>query len=114
MSQTPADDLATQEDRIRSGGGPKAVERQHEKNRLTARERIDLLTDRGSFFELGLWAAWNMYAEWGGAPWAGVVTGVGWVFGRVVILIVNDERVKVGTFFHVNWTSVSLAQRSSL
>src|SRR5262245_47571855 len=111
MSQTPADDLATQEDRIRSGGGPKAVERQHEKNRLTARERIDLLTDRGSFFELGLWAAWNMYAEWGGAPSAGVVTGVGSVSGRRVMLIANDATVKDGAFFPMTCKKVLRAQR---
>ncbi len=60
------DDLANQEERIRLGGGPKAIERQHDKNRLTARERIERLAEPGSFFELGLWAAWNMYAEWGG------------------------------------------------
>src|SRR5262245_5236539 len=111
MSKTPADDLATQEDRIRSGGGPKAVERQHEKNRLTARERIDLLTDRGSFFELGLWAAWGMYAEWGGAPSAGVVTGIGSVSGRRVMLIANDATVKAGAFFPMTCKKVLRAQR---
>ena len=93
------DDLATQEDTIRLGGGPKAIERQHEKNRLTARERIDRLVDPGTFFELGLWAAWNMYAEWGGAPSAGVVTGIGTVAGRRVMIIANDATVKAGAFF---------------
>src|SRR5947209_6259205 len=62
-----------EEDRIRLGGGPKAIERQHAKGRLTARERVDRLADPGiPFFELGLWAGWNMYQEWGGAPSAGV------------------------------------------
>jgi 3-methylcrotonyl-CoA carboxylase beta subunit len=111
MSKTPVEDLATQEDRIRLGGGPKAVERQHEKNRLTARERIALLTDRGSFFELGLWAAWNMYAEWGGAPAAGVVTGVGTVAGRRVMVIANDATVKAGAFFPMTCKKVLRAQR---
>ncbi|MBO0697211.1 MAG: acyl-CoA carboxylase subunit beta [Zavarzinella sp.] len=105
------DDLVTQEDRIRLGGGPKAVERQHEKNRLTARERIDLLTDRGTFFELGLWAAWDMYAEWGGAPSAGVVTGVGGVAGRQVMVIANDATVKAGAFFPMTCKKVLRAQR---
>ena len=60
--------LAEQEADIRLGGGQAAIERQHKKGRLTARERIDKLIDPGTtFFELGLWAAWGMYAEWGGA-----------------------------------------------
>ena len=64
--------FADQEELIRQGGGPKAIQRQHAKNRLTARERIAKLLDpeRG-FFELGLWAGWGMYEEWGGAPSAG-------------------------------------------
>lgn len=105
------EDQAGQEDRIKLGGGTKAIERQHEKNRLTARERIDRLTDPGSFFELGLWAGWNMYAEWGGAPAAGVVTGVGTVAGRSVMLIANDATVKAGAFFPMTCKKVLRAQR---
>jgi len=105
------DDLVTQEDRIRLGGGPKAVERQHEKKRLTARERIDRLADPGTFFELGLWAAWNMYTEWGGAPSAGVVTGVALVAGRRVMVIANDATVKAGAFFPMTCKKVLRAQR---
>ena len=60
--------LRRQEDVIRQGGGAKAIERQHAKGRLTARERIARLLDPGAeFFELGLWAAWGMYRDWGGA-----------------------------------------------
>ena len=69
------EDLSPLEAQIRLGGGQKAIDRQHEKNRLTARERIDRLVDRRGFHELGLWAAWGMYSEWGGAPSAGVITG---------------------------------------
>jgi 3-methylcrotonyl-CoA carboxylase beta subunit len=105
------DDLAAQEEKIRLGGGPKAVERQHEKNRLTARERIDRLTDADTFFELGLWAGWNMYTEWGGAPAAGVVTGVGKVAGRSVMVIANDATVKAGAFFPMTCKKVLRAQR---
>ena len=62
----------------RQGGGEKAIESQHKKGRLTARERIALLIDPGTeFFELGAYVAWGMYEEWGGAPAAGVVTGLG-------------------------------------
>src|SRR5438067_1698688 len=83
-------ELRAEEAKLRAGGGNKAITRQHEKNRLTARERLTRLVDGNTFFELGLWAAWNMYQEWGGAPSAGVVTGIGRVAGRQVMLIAND------------------------
>src|SRR5881628_960667 len=105
-------DLTPDEDRIRQGGGPKAIARQHEKGRLTARERVAKLIDPGDpFFELGLWAAWNMYAEWGGAPSAGVVTGIGTVAGRRVMVIANDATVKAGAFFPMTCKKVLRAQR---
>jgi 3-methylcrotonyl-CoA carboxylase beta subunit len=104
-------DLATEEATIRLGGGAKAIDRQHEKNRLTARERIAKLVDRGEFFELGLWAAWGMYKEWGGAPSAGVVTGIGTVSGRQVMVIANDATVKAGAFFPMTCKKVLRAQR---
>src|SRR3989440_9383720 len=104
--------LAEQEDRIRQGGGAKAIERQHAKHRLTARERIARLIDPDTeLFELGLWAAWGMYAEWGGAPSAGVVTGVGTVSGRRVMVVANDATVKAGAFFPMTAQKVLRAQR---
>ena len=76
--------LRQQEDTLRQGGGAKAIEAQHNKKRLTARERLDLLLDPGEeFLELGLFAAYGMYEEWGGAPSAGVVTGLGRIAGRL-------------------------------
>src|SRR3954462_11786570 len=105
-------DLAAEEDRIRLGGGAKAIDRQHEKGRLTARERIAKLLDPGeSLFELGLWAAWGMYKEWGGAPSAGVVTGIGRVGGQRVMVIANDATVKAGAFFPMTCKKVLRAQR---
>src|SRR5690348_16781669 len=68
--------IHNEEEKMREGGGPKAIESQHAKVRLTARERINLLADQGSFFELGVYAAYGMYEEWGGAPAAGVITGL--------------------------------------
>ena len=103
--------LTTEETTIRLGGGVKAIDRQHEKGRMTARERIDKLVDAGCFFELGLWAAWNMYADWGGAPSAGVVTGVGQVSGRRVMIVANDATVKAGAFFPMTCKKVLRAQR---
>jgi acetyl-CoA carboxylase carboxyltransferase component len=107
--------LSDEEDRIRLGGGPKAIDRQHEKGRLTARERVAQLLDPDTdFLELGLWAAWGMYAEWGGAPSAGVVTGVGTVSGRRVMVIANDATVKAGAFFPMTCKKVLRAQRIAL
>jgi acetyl-CoA carboxylase carboxyltransferase component len=108
-------DLTAEEDRIRLGGGQKAVERQHEKGRLTARERIARLLDpQTRFFELGLWAAWGMYQEWGGAPSAGVVTGIGSISGRSAMIVANDATVKAGAFFPMTCKKVLRAQRIAL
>src|SRR5689334_5836492 len=93
-------DLAKQESHIRQGGGKKALDRQQAKGRLTARERIAQLIDpKTDLFVLGLWAGHGKYAEWGGAPSAGVVTGVGTVAGRRLMVIANDATVKAGAFF---------------
>src|SRR6202050_5753235 len=67
--------VRNEEEKIREGGGAKAIDSQHGKSRLTARERINLLADPGSFLELGLYAAHKMYEEWGGASAGGGVTG---------------------------------------
>ncbi len=106
------DEFRHEETTIRAGGGPQAIKRQHDKGRLTARERIAKLTD--DFFELGLWAAWNMYADWGGAPSAGVVTGVGMVGKQQVMLIANDATVKAGAFFPLTAKKVLRAQRIAM
>ncbi len=100
---------------IQQGGGEKAIESQHTKGRLTARERIALLIDPGTqFFELGSYVAWGMYEEWGGAPSAGVVTGLARVHGRLVMLIVNDATVKAGAFFPMTAKKVIRAQNISI
>ena len=103
--------LRQQEEEIRQGGGPKAIEAQHGKKRLTARERLALLLDPGEeFLELGLFAAYGMYEEWGGAAAAGVVTGLGSVAGRLVMVIANDATVKAGAFFPMTAKKVLRAQ----
>ncbi|MBL8758362.1 MAG: acyl-CoA carboxylase subunit beta [Phycisphaerae bacterium] len=99
------------EAKIKLGGGPSAIDRQHEKGRLTARERIDRLIDPGTFFqEFGLWAAYEMYKEAGGAPAAGVVTGIGVVQGRRCMIIANDATVKAGAFFPMTCKKIIRAQ----
>lgn len=107
-----AEAIAAQEAQIKLGGGLKAIERQHEKNRLTARERIQRLTDPGSrFLELGLWAGYGLYDEVGGAVSAGVVVGVGTVSARRVVIVANDATVKAGAFFPMTCKKVLRAQR---
>jgi 3-methylcrotonyl-CoA carboxylase beta subunit len=100
---------------ILQGGGAKAIESQHKKNRLTARERIAGLIDSGtSFFELGLYAAYEMYEEWGGAPSAGTITGLARVHGRQFMLIANDATVKAGAFFPMTAKKVIRAQNIAI
>ena len=112
------EEYALTEKQIRLGGGVAAIERQHEKGRLTARERVDRLLDPpvGSesrptrFMELGLWAAHGMYKEYGGAPAAGVVTAIGAVQGRRCMIIANDATVKAGAFFPMTCKKIIRAQ----
>jgi acetyl-CoA carboxylase carboxyltransferase component len=106
--------IHNEEEKIREGGGAKAIESQHSKGRLTARERIALLADPGSFFELGIYTAHEMYEEWGGAPAAGVITGLARVHTRLVMLIVNDATVKAGAFFPMTSKKVIRAQNIAI
>ena len=107
--------LRASEDEIRLGGGAKAAEAQRAKGRLTVRERLALLLDEGTeFLELGLWAAHGMYGEYGGAPAAGVVTGLGRVSGRLCMIVANDATVKAGAFFPMTAKKVLRAQTIAL
>ncbi len=107
--------VRNEEEALREGGGAKAIEAQHKKGRLTARERLSLLLDPGTeLFELGTYAAWKMYEEWGGAPAAGVVTGLGEVQGRAFMIIANDATVKAGAFFPMTAKKVIRAQNIAI
>jgi 3-methylcrotonyl-CoA carboxylase beta subunit len=106
--------IRNEEEKIREGGGAKAIESQHNKGRLTARERIQLLADPGSFFELGNYAAFGMYEEWGGAPSAGVITGLARIHTRLVMIIANDATVKAGAFFPMTSKKVIRAQNIAI
>ncbi len=103
-----------EEEQIREGGGRKAIDSQHSKGRLTARERIERLVDPGSFFELGLFAAYRMYEEWGGAPSAGVITGLARIETRMIMIIANDATVKAGAFFPMTSKKVIRAQNIAI
>ena len=107
--------LRGEEDAIRAGGGAKAAAAQRAKGRLTVRERLALLVDEGTeLMELGLWAAHGMYGEYGGAPAAGVVTGLGRVCGRLCMIVANDATVKAGAFFPMTAKKVLRAQTIAL
>src|SRR5690348_17778653 len=107
--------IKNEEEGIRQGGGPKAIESQHKKGRLTARERIAKLIDaKSQFFELSVYAAYEMYEEWGGAPSAGTVTGLAKVCGRTFMLIANDATVKAGAFFPMTAKKVIRAQNIAI
>jgi acetyl-CoA carboxylase carboxyltransferase component len=107
--------LRAEEVTIREGGGAKAAEAQRAKGRLTVRERLALLLDKDrEWTELGLWAANGMYAEFGGAAGAGVVTGLGRVEGRLCMIVANDATVKAGAFFPMTAKKVLRAQTIAL
>ncbi|MDZ4715218.1 MAG: acyl-CoA carboxylase subunit beta [Cytophagales bacterium] len=92
--------LASREKKVHLGGGEKKIKEQHQKGKLTARERIAYLTDKDSrFLEIGSMVADGMYEDVGGCPGGGVVTGLGWVSGRLCALVANDATVKAGAWF---------------
>ncbi len=108
-------EIKNEEEQIRQGGGAKAIEAQHKKSRLTARERIARLIDpKSAFFELGGYAAYRMYEEWGGAPAAGTITGLARVAGRLMMIIANDATVKAGAFFPMTAKKVIRAQNIAI
>lgn len=89
-------------EKIKWGGGQTAVEKQHQKNKLTARERISyLIDDEKTFFEIGSFAGYEMYAEQGGCPAGGTVAGIGYVSGRQCVIVANDQTVKAGAWFPI-------------
>jgi 3-methylcrotonyl-CoA carboxylase beta subunit len=121
MPDMPADwnelleTLRVDRERIAQGGGEKSIARQHAKGRLTARQRIELLIDDGSEFrELGQFAAWGMYEDWGSAPAASVICGLAQVAGRTFMVVANDATIKAGAFFPMTAKKVLRAQRIAL
>ena len=87
---------------IKKGGGEKRIKKHHNKGKLTARERIDQLIDEDTrFYELGLWAGYEMYEEEGGCPSGGVVMGIGKITGRSCVIVANDATVKAGAWFPI-------------
>jgi len=101
-----------QEAVLKEGGEQAGRERQKRLGRMTVRERLDALLDKGSsFFELGIWAGYKMYPEWGDLPAAGVVAGIGRIANRDCMVVANDATVKAGAFFPQSVKKVLRAQR---
>ena len=96
------DELQNRTAQTNLGGGPKKIDDQHRKGKLTARERIDYLTDdKSPFIEIGLFAGEGLYNEHGGCPSGGVVVGIGYVSGRQCVIVANDATVKAGAWFPI-------------
>jgi len=105
-------EVLKQEALLRQGGGKAGLERQRKLGRLPARERIAQLLDKDAqFFEIGLWAAYKMYEEWGNIVAAGTVAGIGNVSGIPCMIIANDASVKAGAFFPATVKKLLRAQR---
>ncbi len=108
-----SDEIRSLDARIESGGGPDKIERQHAQGKLTARERVEALTDPSSrFLEIGLLVAYDQYD--GQAPAAGVVTGIGLVHGREVVIVANDATVKAGSWWPETIRKILRAQEIAM
>ena len=95
-------DVKNHFEKIKLGGGKKAIAKQKEKNKLTARERIEYLLDKNKpFIEIGAFAGFEMYEEQGGCPAGGTVAGIGYVSGRQCVIVANDQTVKAGAWFPI-------------
>jgi acetyl-CoA carboxylase carboxyltransferase component len=107
--------LDAQRARIAEGGGEAAADRQRRQGKMLARERVAALIDTGSdLLEFGTFAAWGMYEDWGGAPAAGVVVGLGQISGRECVVVANDATVKAGAWFPMTCKKILRAQEIAL
>ncbi len=107
--------LSAIRDQLLQGGGKNAIEKLHKKNKLHCRERIALLIDKDSYFlELGLFAGYGMYEQYGGAPSSGTIMGIGKIHGRDCVIVANDATVKAGAWFPITCKKNLRAQEISM
>ncbi len=96
-------DMKRHLEKIKDGGGKKAIEKQKERNKLTARQRVDYLIDKDAdFLEIGSFAGFEMYEEYGGCPSAGTVAGISTISGKKCVIVANDQTVKAGAWFPIS------------
>ncbi|WP_370408157.1 acyl-CoA carboxylase subunit beta [Tenacibaculum dicentrarchi] len=108
-------DLRKRFAKVKLGGGQKRLDKQHEKGKLTARERVDyLLDDKKKSIEIGAFAGDKMYQEHGGCPSGGVVVKIGYVSGKQCIVVANDATVKAGAWFPITGKKNLRAQEISI
>ena len=107
------DEYKIEEDKIKLGGGTVSIQKQHDKGRMTARERIKYLIE-GDFFEIGLYAAYGMYSDIGNINSGGLVAGIGRIDGKECMIIANDATVKAGAYFEITLKKTLRAQRIAL
>src|SRR3984957_16241395 len=108
-------DLKKVSEQVRLGGGKKAIEKHKEKGKMTARERVDMLLDKGKpVIEVGELAGYGMYEEVGGCPSGGVVVVLGYVKGRLCVVVANDATVKAGAWFPITAKKNLRAQEISI
>ena len=107
--------LTAKADVVKQGGGKEAIEKQQKRGKLRARERIEKIIDTGSsFLEIGLFCAYGMYEEYGGAPSSGTIFGIGKIHGRDVVIVANDATVKAGAWFPITCKKNLRAQEISM
>ena len=109
------DDIVKNIEKIKQGGGPVAIQKQHDKQRMTCRERIKYLIDSGTdLFEIGTFAAYDMYLEYGDIVSGGIVTGIGQIHNQKCMIIANDATVKAGAYFEITLKKTLRAQKIAL
>ena len=110
-----ASEVRQKKEKIKEGGGKSRMAKLHEQGKLSARERVERLIDEGTtFYEFGIFAGYDMYAEEGGCPAGGVVTGIGYVSGRQCVIVANDATVKAGAWFPITGKKNLRAQEISI
>ncbi|MBX3420703.1 MAG: acyl-CoA carboxylase subunit beta [Pirellulaceae bacterium] len=107
-----SESILAQQQVLLQGGGPAGQQRQRKLGRLPVRERLEVLLDADRpFLELGLWAAYQMYPEWGDVPAAGIISGIGWISGQACLIAANDASVKAGAMFPQSVKKMIRAQK---
>jgi acetyl-CoA carboxylase carboxyltransferase component len=111
-NQQLVEQMANHLEKIKLGGGLKNIAKQHDRGKLTARERIAYLIDPDTtFLELGAFVGFEMYKEYGGCPAGGTVGGIGYVSGKQCMIVANDQTVKAGAYFPITGKRIFVCRK---